>query len=370
MKYIWNTGQQVVFLPPARVRETLIEYDGPQLCIVERGSDEFVSLRVDEDDKGVRWLQSPITSVEYEALISGELALRSALLKPEMLLVEDSHDEETFRTTQVDPAKIPDAYLPKPGARLPAYVRASYASQLRPEVPAEFHLATKGVHGRGIAFSRLSAVTGTIQHLWNSLATTMNAPSLPLNAIGSGDGSFKLTVEVRDRALLAKVASAYRDLTRATYDEYTLGGTFSKSPQAVTQNYSHLLRALDLNQVDVLTNWRADGEEHIAFVGYAGAQRTRKAISATITSDQVIRRPLTLTGYLEGFAGRKRYFDFFDPETAKHISGKMQKKLRDFPLHDELRLGHRRKYRVEIESVESPGQEPQYTLMDFAPVED
>ncbi len=369
MKHTWTTGQQLMFLPVRTVRETLIEYDGPQLCILDRGSDQFLSLRIDDDDTGVRWLQSPITDVELTALMSGELALRSALLKPEMLLVEDSHDEETVHVWQLDSARVPDVVLPKAGALLPAYVRALYKSDLEPQVPAEFHLGTKGVRGSRITFSRLSAITGTIQHLWDSLASTMGADSLPLNAVASGSGSFKLTVEVNDKALFDKVAGAYRDLTRATYEENILV-TLSKSPQNVTHNYSHLRRALDLNRVDVLAHWHADDEERTAFVGYAGAQRTRKTVSSTTTSDQVKRQSLTLNGHLEGFTGRKGYFDFYEPETGRQISGKVQKKLRDFPIRDEVRLGHRRKYRVEIESAEAPGQEPQYTLIDFSPIED
>src|SRR5580704_11852124 len=107
MRHAWTFGQQLLasVVSGQRVIETLIEYDVPQLCILERGTDQLLALRIDEDLTGVRWLEAPITSVEYSALMAGELALRNALLKPDVILVETSHAEEIVRAWQLDPAQ-------------------------------------------------------------------------------------------------------------------------------------------------------------------------------------------------------------------------------------------------------------------------
>ena len=272
MKHAWTFGQQLMLpvVSDQRVTETLIEYDGPQLRILEKGADQFLALRIDEDGAGVRWLEAPITSVVYSALMAGELALRNALLKPDVILVENSHAEETVHVWQLDPAQIPEQVLPKRGAMLPRFVRALYKSDLEPGTPAEFHLGTKNMRGSRIAFSRLSQITSTIQNLWDSIAS-------------------------------------------------------------------------------------------------AGAQRTRHATKPALKKEPE-RKTITLDGYLEGFARKKRYFEFYEDGTGRLITGKIHKSLRDVPLHDEVRVGHRRKHRAEIESVIINGEE-KFTLIAFSAFE-
>jgi hypothetical protein len=368
MKHAWTFGQQVMLpvISGRSVKETLIDYDGPQLRILEKGLDQFVALRIDDDGQAVRWLEAPITSVEYAALMSGELPLRNTLLKSDVVLVENSHREEPIRAWELNPKQIPDPVLPKRGASLPRFARARYKSDLEPGTPAEFHFSTKGMRGSRMAFSRLSQITSTIQNLWDSIASGLGAQSLTLNAVGFAGGSFKIRVEVQDRALLARVANAYRDLTRATYsDADNFVDVLSKSSVNITQSYSHYLRTLDLNRLDVLAHWHDEDGERGAFVGYAGAENSRQAIKLA-PKEEPKRMTVMLNGYLEGFARQKKYFEFVEEETSKVITGKIQKNLRDVPLHDEVRLGHKRRYRVEIESVLAPNSEEKFTLVAFS----
>ena len=368
MKHEWQFGQQVtVPMVVGRTNiDTLIEYDGPYLVLLQKAVAQFLALRIDEDESGVRWLQSPISTVEYEALFSGELPLRNVFLKQDVLLVEDSHDEEPVKVWELNPSTIPDRVLPKRGAPLPAYVRSSYRSKLGDDVPAEFRVGAKGAPDDRITFTRLSQVTSQIQHLWDSIASTMGAQSLTLNATGLVRGSFKITVEVEDRALLKRVAHAYRDLTRATYDENRLTEILSKVPQVVTENFSHYLRALDLNQLDVLTQWHEDATEigdRTAFVGYANAGRTRHSIKPAKIGETK-RAVLTVNGFFQGFQRDSGTFEFYD-DLGRLYKGKVRKELRDAPLHDGINVYHARKYRTEIESILKDAKE-KFTLLAYS----
>src|SRR5216683_2722956 len=68
--------------------EVLIEYDGPQVIIAQQGNAQFLSLCIDEDESGSRWLEAPLSPLEKTAMLSGALAVRDVLLKHGVVLVE------------------------------------------------------------------------------------------------------------------------------------------------------------------------------------------------------------------------------------------------------------------------------------------
>ena len=373
MKREWKFGQQLMLpsISERKIKEVLVDYDGPQLCILEKDSARFVSVRVDEDKEGTRWIQAPLSSLEYEALMLGTLPVRDALLKLEMVLVEENRYEVPVKAWQLDPSTVPDSVLPKIDAPLPKYVRATFNYSLDPDVPAAFHLETATGLGGQLPFEALSKATATLQKLWSALASRIHSQELVLNAAAFEKGSLKVRVEVKDRVLFAQVADTYRDLTRATYDEKRLTEVLAnqKSP-TVTQAYSEYLKTLDQSKMDVLAQWRerTGAEERSAFVGYAGAGRTRKSIRVE-TPEEPTRKVITRFGYLEGFTGRKHYFEFYEDETGAHMAGNVAKELRNVFQRTEIRLGHRAKYRVEIESVQIGDNPPTFTLLGFDPVE-
>ncbi len=378
MKHSWKFGQQLFATSPKVVppvfgrnyKEVLIEYNGPRLVLLEEHSMLFLSLCIDEDGSGTRWIQSRISQLEYQALMGGALAVRDALLKPGMTLLESAHDEALQHAWQLNPRDIPEEILPEPGALLPEYVRASFRTDMEPDVAAEFHIGAEGGSGNRISFARLSKATATLQHVWTSLASTLGTEQITLNAVGLRAGSFKVRVEVDNPNLYKRIANVYGELTRATYDEIKLVETLSRLPPSVVENYSQYLSALNVNQLDVLAEWREDAVERIAFVGYAGAQRTRKSIKSVKSTSDVKRWIETLTGYFEGFSRSPRHFEFYDQVSGNRVSGKIQKSLRDTPITGELHLGHRLKYRAEIEMVQKSTENPKSTLLAFAPIQD
>ncbi|MGC2443199.1 hypothetical protein, partial [Candidatus Binatus sp.] len=190
-----------------------------------------------------------------------------------------------------------------------------------------------------------------------------------LNAVAFAQGSLKVQVEVDDHDLFARVAGLYRGMTRATYNENRIAETFSRLPRTVAENYQQYLSTLNVNKLEVFAEWREGKEERSAFVGYAGAQRTRKAFRTIIQTTGVQRWTDTLTGYFEGFGRKPRHFEFYDEKTGNRVSGSITKALRDTPIAGELYLGRRLKYRVEIEHVKS-GDKTKSTLLNFARTDD
>jgi len=355
------------------ITDVLIEYDGPQLIIAQQGNAQFLSLCVDEDVTGSRWLEAPLSPLEKTAMMSGALAVRDVLLKHGVVLVETKHGQPEFSMWEIEPSSIPDAVLPESDAMLPDYVLGSYQTALEPSVPAEFHIGADGLSADRLSFSRLSSVMSTLQHVWSSLAGAIGAQELTLNAVAFMQGSFRVRAESDNQELFTKVARAYRELNRATYDENRLAVTLSQYTRPIMENYAQYLSALNVNKLEVFAEWRdADLNPHTAFVGYSGAQRSRKSLNAarsTITS-KIGSTIETLTGHFEGFTRKSRRFEFYDAQAGREIFGKVDKALRDTPITGELNLTRGLKYRVEIETVlTDDNDKPKHVLRNFARIQ-
>jgi hypothetical protein len=365
VKHTWTFGQQVVptIIAGRSVNEVLIDYDGPQLTVLRKGDDLFLAICIDEDDIASRWIQSPISRLEYDALMRGALPVRNALLKPEMILVDNLGPRES-RVWELDPANVPSKVLPKSGAILPEYVRASFQQKLRPEISATFRLGGKGMLADRIPFAGLGQTAERLQELFSVLGKTQGAGAPTLNAMGLMPGSLEIQVGVDNTAAFVRVADIYRELIDVSYNERQLVEFLAEKPR-IRKKYSSYLKALDDHKIDVLAEWH-DG---IAFIGCEGARRAWKALEPPAEESKIT--PLHLVGYLEGYAGKRRFFQFFElGDERRRLSGTLDKRLLDIPLHEELKLGPTTKYSVEIEELRVGDQDPKYTLKSFTTISD
>jgi len=345
--------------------DVLIEYEGPQLIIVQQGHTQFLSLCVDADEARSRWLEAPLSPLEKAAMMSGALAVRDVFLKHGVILVE----MPDFKMWQLEPSGIPDEVLPEADAMLPDYARGSYESMLDPSVPAEFRIGAEGMSADRLSFGTLSSVISSLQHVWNSLAGAIAAQEITLNAIAFTRGSFAVRADSNNQELFTRVARVYRELNRATYNENRLAATLSPYTRPTIDNYSQYLSALNVNKLEVFTEWRDNEPNPTAFIGYSGAQRSRKSLSAirSTATTKIGSTIETLTGHFEGFTRKSKRFEFYDLESGKEIVGKIDKTLRDTPITGELNLTRGLKYRAEIESVlTSESEPPKYILRNFA----
>jgi hypothetical protein len=111
------------------MKTVLVEYDGPQLAILEDGPDWFLAVAVDQDKDAVRWIQSPLSKSEYQALTRGEVSVRDALLKRKILVLADyTYDQRLLRVWKIIRSLIPEAALPRKNALLPKTLRAALTS--------------------------------------------------------------------------------------------------------------------------------------------------------------------------------------------------------------------------------------------------
>ncbi len=162
-------------------------------------------------------------------------------------------------------------------------------------------------------------------------------------------------------------------MNRATYDENRLASTLSRYTRPIVENYAQYLSALNVNKLEVFAEWRdVDLNNYTAFVGYSGAQRSRKSLNAarsTVTS-KIGSTLETLTGHFEGFTRKSRRFEFYDAQGGRQIIGKVDKTLRDTPITGEINLTRGLKYRVEIETVlTDDNDEPKHVLRNFARIQ-
>jgi hypothetical protein len=162
-------------------------------------------------------------------------------------------------------------------------------------------------------------------------------------------------------------------LNRATYDESRLASTLSRYTRPIVENYAHYLSALNVNKLEVFAEWRdADLNNHTTFVGYSGAQRSRRSFNAARSTfpSKIGSTIETLTGHFEGFTRKSRRFEFYDAQGGREFVGKVDKTLRDTPITGELNLTRGLKYRAEIESVlTDDNDKPKYILRNFARIQ-
>ena len=344
-------------------KEILVEYDGPQIVILKDGPREFLAVATDYDDQAVRWLQAPLSELEYRALMQGALTVRDALSKSNLILADYSYSNEPLRVWEVNPSLIPDAALPQKNAFLPISLRNAQAPDDSLALP-EFRFSTpQEPTDHSITFTRLSVVTSRLQALWNAIAPQFNAERAILSASAVTSGSVRIKVRVEDRILFSKIAQSYRDLARAAYDAELLDELLSKIPVNISFAYEDFLKALDLNELEILAQW----QEGAAYVGYESAQRTRSAVRSVLEkSTPVFKETASLRGHLVGFTRKTPRFEFYDLDSGETLIGTIVKDLRkESPFSYDIVLGRSQLYNVHIEITRRGDEPPKYKLLSF-----
>jgi hypothetical protein len=371
MKHAWELPKQesmTTLVSNRKVREVLIEYEGPQLEVLEEGSSQFLALAVDSDDEAVRWVQSPASQLEVQALKLGAVSVRSAILKPRILLADYSYDDRPLHVWEITKSSIPPDALPERSALLPGSNFHPPVTLIGTAQPAFFSLGTPDEHSQGaVSFGRLSAIMSTLQALWNAIAPMYGAERAQLSAESAERGSFKLRLHLQDPNLFSRIASTYRDLIEATYDSERLTEVLDKAAPGVKFAYEDFLETLDFNEVEVLAQWH----EGAAYVDYETAQETRPAVRGLIEqASPVLKETASLRGLLVGYTRKAPRFEFYNLDTSEIIRGTITRELqRNLPFDQEIVLGRSRVYSVRVEITRRGEEPPKYKLLAFTPLE-
>jgi hypothetical protein len=371
MRHAWNLPPQEMFadlLSRRATKEVVLEYDGPQLMILEDGPDLFLALAVDGDEEVARWIHTPVSSFEIEALTRGAEPLRTAFLKPLMILVDvDLRTGRLRQAWEIDSRSVPEDALPERGALLPHITsQESLASEV--DATPAFRFEGKGTAKNRVTFGDLSALTSKIQVLWNALASDSHNQPLVLSAVGTATGSLKILVHTDDLVRFRRVAESYRRLVWATDDKEAVRELLSASPegQRIASTYSDYLKTLEQHGVEVMAEWSGGA----AFVSHGAAQRTRESLRASgLTPDPVETVEIAhQRGYFEGFF-RLGYgkFEFYDVDSGETHQGTIARTVRSRAERDfVLTLGRvARRYQATFR-VRRRGIAVKFTLLDYS----
>ena len=172
MKYQWLGSQAMLSdVQDRTLKEVLLEYEGPHLVIFQNKNQRFLGLRVDDDDQHTAWLESPLSALEEDALKFGELAVRDALIKEQMWLVEFTHAGALSVAREIKASDVPVDILPEPHALLPTYVRSAYAAPLVKS--PELHIGSRDAHAGNVPLKSLGLIATSMQQLWDAFCTSI-----------------------------------------------------------------------------------------------------------------------------------------------------------------------------------------------------
>lgn len=372
MRPDWELPErQLLYTPLDRqIKEVLIEYNGPQLVVVTEPDGDHLALAVDEDGAVVRWLQVPISKLEYAALLSGGQPLREAFKKPRVTVVDYPHSspEAPFVVWHVeDWEDIPNAVLPVQGALLP-YTKG--AERTEPVV----RVSGAGAALDGATFAQLAAALGTLHETWIAILQYIFgvANPRPISAYAATHGSLELKVHADDAIQLEQVISYYETLVRASQNADALGSVLQTTSPSVVKVYKKHLTALDKQKVEVLAEWRGGS----VFLGHGTAEA---ALASFPTSDATPMRIETRPhrGHFGGFwaSGRRWRFSFYDVDANEEFQGKIGRDIRREWAREQARdpvlVGSpQRKYLIDVaETEDANGAVIDRSLVRFSPID-
>jgi len=341
MKFAWPSFQ--VPLPaqqPLRPshEEVLIETDMPELVLAERQGAPWLGLLCDTDQTGTaRWLYTPLSSVERQAVLSGTVALWECFRKPEILLVDE-------RATGADVAvldgrRVPLEALPAPGFVLPSWARpASVADNPGPR----FTLAHNAAQG-GVRLRTLAAVGDTLQRLFTAItqhfvegaATVRGSVSASVRQLaeleveGLRAGSLVVQLKPHDPARFAEACDTLQQLLAAD-DAHTLADLLRTLGGRVQGRYEDLLDEIVTHDLALMVSW---GPQQHAFLAAHTAMHRIEALPASAPSadDLWVTR-----GILLGLDAGTKTFTFYDLRTDEEISGQLAP---DFKMPPRIDVG-------------------------------
>lgn len=77
-------------------KNVILDFNGPQLVVLESEGALYLSVASDEDEGVIRWLRAPITDAENRELLAREKTVLECLRKPTILVVDtDEHGHST-----------------------------------------------------------------------------------------------------------------------------------------------------------------------------------------------------------------------------------------------------------------------------------
>lgn len=354
MRPSWRLPDRLMPSHKWRDIDVLLEFNGPQLVLVQSGDGLYLSVASDESARTTRWLRTRISPLELKALFSGATTIRESILKPQIWVVDTNRADEVIMETMVTPDMLSDDDLPTVDSVLPDETRDAHQVDL--PTPAIF-LDGPGVQYHAIGFRTLADILHQIQRLWNAIGQTLLGRSTAKGPVPQdivyrtelmlGDlvpGSVGLRLRPVDEALFTDIANQYSRLVSASGDHEQLGAILRELKSRVRATYADYLDALQRHKVEILARW----DRHGIFISPTMAARIEPALDFVDTGQE---ERFEVQGHFIGFNQRDADFEFADLDSGERYKGRVAPKvLRSSVL---IVIGPSRRYVAEISIITS-----------------
>ncbi|MCK5801158.1 MAG: hypothetical protein KAI47_28415 [Deltaproteobacteria bacterium] len=339
--------------PAWTLREVILDFNGPQLTVMDGPDGTYLSMASDEDQAVVRWLRALVSDVELEALLSGGTTVRECLLKPHLWVVDEKPDGTLRDQWRVALDDLDKEELPEPDSYLPSeFVEAHRAPVRQPEIVLDGSFSKNHT----ISIKLLGEYLVKLQSLWNAIGqkiygtvTTSGAfkthllERTAMAMTGFGEGSVVISIAPSEPEVFTTVATRYKELVTAGADPHRLQASLRELQTRVRSSYAEYLALLQRNKLSVLGRW---GDERV-FLHHGTAARIKPTLEQL---DEAHEEVFTARGYFVGFNLRKASFELRDPDNEETYEGSVSRKfLRQ--ADPQITLGPSTLYGVEIASV-------------------
>ena len=325
MKKRWPDLGQSGLLVNWVTQRTLIDYEGPQMVLVEdAGRKSYLGIAADEDDRAVRWVFTSVSHLELRALFDGIIRTREAYRKPRVLVVDVPHEDGPKTVNEVDGILLSEQVLPTAGAILPRMVRDAF----KEPQPAGRTLTIGGasVPSGRVAFRDLALVVSDQQRLWSALyfadqggakrrgKLKADASKAQLYMEASAPGSFVVKMAPEDDGTFERIAAEYRTLLDASDNRDQLRAQIGRVGVRAVSAYESMLNNLERRGLEVMTRWSTGA-------AYISQFRARVVLPALREAQTQETGKFEAVGQLSGLSFEKNSFDFVDFDDEGVISG-------------------------------------------------
>lgn len=279
------------------VLEVLLEFNGPQLTLLQGPNGKYLSVAVDEDESSVRWLRAQVEEFELEALFAGAATVRDLVDKTNLFLVDESYVGVPQQEWQLSISDIEESKLPTDDSYLPTLI----TSQKRSKNTSDLVLSLFGkiLEAGRSHLSGLSKITLEFQKVWRQLC-----PEEPVTfyLLAYERGSARLTLDTDEPDAIPQPARRFRSLVVNSV-EYTDLSEIRKTNESLIRAYSGLVDSLleyELTLDFVTPTCRT----------YLSQGRLRRVAEILRSEETVQLEPLETVGYFEAFNMKTGHFTF------------------------------------------------------------
>jgi hypothetical protein len=355
---------------PRIVTEVLLEYEGPQLVVKKDAANNlYLALAVDDGPGFVRWIEAPISDLEREGIKRGGEPIRDVFLKGTVTIADYARDNNApIAARDIPGVELPDSVLPRPRVVL-EFEPDEPLAPIRGIAGPAFHFHGDGPVPNSIRFGQLVAAAQTLQGFWNAAADAIfQASTSILYALVPVPGSWTIPIHTDNVALFEQVAMRYRELALTVGDEQAFRAALSSSPLAVAASFEEHLKALELQELEVLADWRGGA----AFIGPQSAKRARLNLAEPAELPGALRSiPKSFRGYFESFwrsGQRTRAFEFYDIDSGRTIFGAFSEEMRrKIAEQDFVVILGRGTSEYRVDTLEEQSDPPKYVLVNIHP---